>query len=547
MNSIRLGKCFFNRNLFNQIILSRSTANSAGLKPELYHNNDDRDIHRITTTTTLSDDNNEKINENFFEQYVSHEFLMDKCDAKKIFFLHDDLIRKHYPTKESIIHLFKFLKLFFTAEEIQHNSKPFLMPFQQLYNRTLLLKEIGFRSIQIPMIGLTADILKLNLSQLRKHFDYPIEQNCFDTICKHLEIYGDTKSNLAIHLEQTYENKLEQIPINEIRIHCTAWYLSNCLKISLNRATHLCRKNSRLLNEINLTTIKMNVTLLQNNFHYSHNKIINNGLFLMMNPENLSLISTKLRPIVGDHLYENLIIMPEILRLNFSQILKNYQLIKQKCDGQFFSRSIDLISLDTDKLISTFNAIETNNDFRQLKLEIFGKDFLALNYQKILSRIEKFKQEEIPFNRIPLSFFTVTDSEFKTMLLDLTNDPELRIRFFLETRFALDYYQVKNRLYVISNLNTEKYSNMNANRVIEFLISMNFDKDLIIQFVYLIFFDYKSVKGAYFYLCNRMDKSSSTSNTTTNKTFLMNLVEHLHATRPATKILQNISYQNLMS
>lgn len=543
MNSMRLAKCFLRNHFLNARISLRTTTYSTCLKPEF--DNNVLDIHRTNTTTTLFNDNDERIDEIFFEQYVSHEFRMDKRDAKKIYFLNDDLIRKHYPTNESIIHLCKFLKLFFTAEEIQNNPKPFLMPFQQLYNRTLLLKEIGFRSIQIPMIGLTAEILKLNLSQLRKHLNYPMEQNCFETICKHLEIYGDAKTNLIVHIENIYENRLDQISIHDIRIYCAACYLSNCLKISFNRAVHLCRRNSRLLNEINLTTLKMNVTLLQNDFNYSHNKIINDGLFLMTNPENLSLISTKLRPIVGDHLFENLIIMPEILKLNFKQIIKNYQLIKHKCDGQFFSRSIELLSMDTDQLLSTFDAIESNNDIKQLKLKMFGPDFLALNYQKCLDRIKKLKQEEIPLNQVPLSFFIATDLEFKNMLLDLTNDPELRVRFFLETRFGLDYNQIKSRLYVISNVNTEKYSNINANRIIEFLISMNFDKDLIIQFVYLILFDYKLVKNAYFYLCNRIDKSSSSN--LKKEMFLQNLVEHLQTTRPATKILQNISFPNLMS
>ncbi|XP_027204004.2 mitochondrial transcription termination factor 5 [Dermatophagoides pteronyssinus] len=540
MNSIRLMTGIFNRNFGTKrsLIQSRTNANSS-TSLKFQHSNDD---HPLNSTTF----DNEKIDENFFEQYVSHEFQMSRMETKKIYFLYDDLIRKNYPTNESIVHLCKFLKLFFTAKEIQYNPKPFLLPFQQLYNRTLLLKEIGFRSIQIPMIGLINEILKLNLLQLRQHFDYPIEQNCFDKMCKHLEIYGDTKTGLSLQIENFYEKSIDQIPLNELRIQLTACYLSNCLKISNNRSLHLCRKNSRLLMEINLMTIKMNITFLQNNFNYSANKIINNGLFLMINPENLSLITTKLRSIVGDHLYEHLIIMPEILRLNFNQIIQNFELIKQKCDGQFYIRSIDLISMDPERLISIFNSIDSNEDFKQLNLQIFGPDFLALNYQKILNRIEKLKQEEIPFNRLPLTFFTVNDLEFKHMLNDLINDPELRIRFFLEIRFGIhDYNRIKNQLYHISNVNTEKYSRLNANRVIEFLISMNFDKELIIEFVYLIFFDYKLVKGAYFYLCNRMDRSSTTS--TTNKLFLKNLVQHLQTTRPATKILQNISYQNLMS
>ena len=135
MNSIRLMTGIFNRNFMffttkRILIQSRTNANSsANLKFQFdQHSNEN---HPLTSTTF----DNEKIDENFFEQYVSHEFQMSRMETKKIYFLYDDLIRKNYPTNESIVHLCKFLKLFFTAKEIQYNPKPFLLPFQQLYNR----------------------------------------------------------------------------------------------------------------------------------------------------------------------------------------------------------------------------------------------------------------------------------------------------------------------------------------------------------------------------------------------------------------------------
>lgn len=259
-----------------------------------------------------------------------------------------------------------------------------------------------------------------------------------------LDIFGDVKLNLFNYIQDNYGN-LETISIQELRILCTAKYLSINFKYPFNRSLFLCQKYLKLLNEINLAKIKMNVEYLKNDFHYTQYKILNNGLFLAVCPDNLSLISTKLRNIVGENMYQNIISMPNVLTIDFNQIVKNYELIKQKCDGKFFNRSIQLLSIEPKRLELLFNKMETNDDICTNKLYLLGWDYLIIHRQTILERIDALKRKDIPISNVPLSFFYSNDHEFEKLINDLANDPQMRVRFYLESRFNLDYERFKNK------------------------------------------------------------------------------------------------------
>lgn len=71
----------------------------------------------------------------FMEQYLTHELIMDKERVRSLLFLCEDAINENYPSNEDIIQLCNFLKLFFTANDIYYNPKPFMIPFNVLYNR----------------------------------------------------------------------------------------------------------------------------------------------------------------------------------------------------------------------------------------------------------------------------------------------------------------------------------------------------------------------------------------------------------------------------
>lgn len=77
-------------------------------------------------------------------------------------------------------------------------------------------------------------------------------------------------------------------------------------------------------------------------------------------------------------------------------------------------------------------------------------------------------------------------------------------------------------MYVLPEITTERYSIANADRVIQFLISMNIDKELIISFAYLILFDFKTVKNAFHYQSNRAGKSMPK-----DYAFFQNLIDYL--------------------
>ena len=93
-----------------------------------------------------------------------------------------------------------------------------------------------------------------------------------------------------------------------------------------------------------------------------------------------------------------------------------------------------------------FNLIEANDDIQQIKLPLLGVDYLALNLARILDRINKLKAEHISLGYVPLSMFAAaSNSEFTDFINDITTDVELRVRFYLESVFKLDYKQVKHR------------------------------------------------------------------------------------------------------
>lgn len=71
----------------------------------------------------------------FMEQYLTHELILDKERVRSLLYLCENAINENYPTNEDIIQLCNFLKLFFTADDIYYNPKPFMIPFTVLYNR----------------------------------------------------------------------------------------------------------------------------------------------------------------------------------------------------------------------------------------------------------------------------------------------------------------------------------------------------------------------------------------------------------------------------
>lgn len=153
------------------------------------------------------------------------------------------------------------------------------------------------------------------------------------------------------------------------------------------------------------------------------------------------------------------------------------------------------------------HQIETNVDIKQTNLLVLGCDYLAMNHTKILERIETIKQEEIPFRYVPLSFYQCIDANFDEFINDMVTDPEMRIRIYIEEVLELDYEKIKHQVHVIPGLNARRYTKQNAKRIIEFFISMNIPKERIIDSLYLILFDYKQVKSAYFNACARYDKT----------------------------------------
>lgn len=153
------------------------------------------------------------------------------------------------------------------------------------------------------------------------------------------------------------------------------------------------------------------------------------------------------------------------------------------------------------------HQIETNVDIKQTNLLVLGCDYLAMNHAKILERIETIKQEEIPFRYVPLSFYQCIDANFDEFINDMVSDAEMRIRIYIEDVLELDYEKIKHQVHVIPGINARRYTKQNAKRIIEFFISMNIPKERIIDSLYLILFDYKHVRSAYFNACARYDKT----------------------------------------
>ena len=54
-------------------------------------------------------------------------------------------------------------------------------------------------------------------------------------------------------------------------------------------------------------------------------------------------------------------------------------------------------------------------------------------------------------------------------------------------------------------MNAQQYTKQNAKRIIEFFISMDIPRDNIFDSIYMILFDYKHVKSAYFSACCRYE------------------------------------------
>lgn len=130
------------------------------------------------------------------------------------------------------------------------------------------------------------------------------------------------------YILQNY-GEIGDVAISDLRMLCVAKYLSSLLKLGFARVEKACSRTTRNLAELSLNTIKLNVNYLVQDFHYSSHKVIHNGLFACLNPDNLQKIATKLKPIVGENTYENLIESPVILKTDYHQIVDNFSLIKR--------------------------------------------------------------------------------------------------------------------------------------------------------------------------------------------------------------------------
>lgn len=147
----------------------------------------------------------------FIEQYLSHELSIDIDKVRSLYFLCENEINENYPNNEAIIQLCSFIKLFFTADDLYYNPRPFMIPFSSLYNRyafcnwtiflqltnafyrVLILKELGFRTFNTSMVESTFEFLQMTPNNLCQYFNYLGEQKCFDSLCKTLNIVGDDK------------------------------------------------------------------------------------------------------------------------------------------------------------------------------------------------------------------------------------------------------------------------------------------------------------------------------------------------------------------
>lgn len=442
----------------------------------------------------------------FIEQCLGRELFMDHNRGKRIYLLCDEYFSKNYLTNESIIQMCNFLKLFFTSDDLYYNPKPIMTPFSVLYNRILLLKEIGFRSFDPIMVDSVQDLLQMTPKELSDYLNYFDEQKCFDSLCKSLEIVGNDKKSLLKFISINY-GAIDSVRLCDLRNICVAKYLSTLLKIGFNRTEQVSKSAHKNLSELSLQTIKLNINYLLHEFKYPGNKIIHNGIFAALDPTNLQNISTKLKPITGMSLYNSFISSPAILKTDYEQIVSNFELIKKYCNGKVFSRYIELLTMQHSKLKELFENIESNEDFRMIGMDVLGVDYIALNHKKLLERVRILKTENISLRYIPISYFMTSDFEFNNMVNDIIADADLRVRFFIEDILEMDYNNVKHRLRVIPNLNGKKYNQQNAKRIIEFFIAMNIPKDKIIDSIYLILFDYKQVKSAYFNACSRYDKT----------------------------------------
>ena len=132
-----------------------------------------------------------------------------------------------------------------------------------------------------------------------------------------------------LNIIKTKHGPPEEVPLHQLRVYCVAKYLSTTLKISFNRIIIVCKRYHRMISETSLTTIKSNVEFLARELKYPGNKIIHNALFLSTDPENLHAITTKLKPVMGQHVFDRLITQSQVLKLNHEQILQNYELVKR--------------------------------------------------------------------------------------------------------------------------------------------------------------------------------------------------------------------------
>ncbi|KAF7489680.1 hypothetical protein SSS_07293 [Sarcoptes scabiei] len=469
---------------------------------------------------------NDELDEIFFTEYLTNELNLKPFEVKQIFQLFGDEIRENYPRNKSLIDLCVLLKSIFTVEDLQWNQKPFRTSFETLTNQIFMLKEIGFRSFHISMLDSIEDILMLNDLQLKQYLNFPLRKSSFDSICKILSIENPLKKELRNDIEESYKIKIESIPVAQIRIQCVAYYLMSRFKINLDHSMFICLKYQSDLNRINLHTMLNNIDFLQKKFHYSSKKITQNALFLFVKTKNLLRIYEDLSRVIGPDLYRSSIKLSKLLRTDFDQIVRNYNLVKQKCNNHFPSKADILLTYSTEHLTEIFNEIEQHKELRFLKLEALGLDFLVINRHQIYERIAKIKAEQLPTELLPLRCFKMTKKEFESYLNELISDSSQRIKLFLKQRFDLNYDDLKHRIHHFDGCDVRQYTIENSNRIVEFLISINVDKDLIIEFIHLIFFDFKQIKEAFHHL---KSASPNESIEVKDREFILKLIDYLLA------------------
>lgn len=386
----------------------------------------------------------------------------------------------------------------FSLVDIHHNIGVLTLSYEEIYNKIIILKELGFENLQIKLMNALPYLMERTLSDLKTIGVYPVDTNPYLTLFKLLDSMGTLPIISNKTYSDTFGDNIESLTIKEIRQKTFYIILKQMLNCSEHMATHIVENLSSHPNFFNTSFTKMisNLNLFIEVINLPINYLIKNFRSLTTGSvENMKKLSQIKK------FEEN-----KTLRIAFFSRVTLIKIKAEKIEKRL-SLLIDKFHCSTDQLLNCIfilelpcNQIEEN--FKKFQsfdcLHGYEKDLnflrLIINIDMVIMNIIALRERDISPKYVTLKNLLSSNTSFLKMVNN--HNFKLTLNLFTQLHFNCSIKEIRSKIGIFKT-NARTLNSFNAESVVNYFRSNGLTDEQIINGIYLIYFDLDLIKSVW--------------------------------------------------